>query len=121
MSMTKQFTAAGILKLEMMGKLQVEDSISNFLGPVPDEKSGITLHHLLTHTARLIDGLGGDYEALSRKGMLDAALRSELRWRPGSKYFYSNLGYSVLAAIIEKVSGMGYEELPVPSLGSPFE
>jgi CubicO group peptidase (beta-lactamase class C family) len=110
MSMTKQFTAAGILKLEMMGKLQVSDSISEFLGPVPDDKSDITLHHLLTHTAGLTDGLGGDYEAVSREEMLDAALRSELRSRPGSEYFYSNLGYSVLAAIIEKVSGMGYEE-----------
>jgi len=119
MSMTKQFTAAGILKLEMMGKLRVADSISKFLGPVPDEKSGITLHHLLTHTAGLIDGLGDDYEALSRKEMLDAALRSELRSRPGSEYFYSNLGYSVLAAIIEKVSEMGYEEFLAEYLLAP--
>src|SRR5918993_2147428 len=71
MSMTKQFTAAAILKLEMMGKLSVSDPISKFVGPVPDDKRAITLHHLLTHTAGLTEQLGGDYEALSRREMLD--------------------------------------------------
>ena len=57
MSMTKQFTAAAILKLEMMGKLRVTDPMSKFVGPVPDDKRAITLHHLLTHTAGLTDQL----------------------------------------------------------------
>ena len=110
MSMTKQFTAAAILKLEMMGELRVTDRIAAHLGLVPGDKRRITLHHLLTHTSGLTDSLGGDYEPLSREQMLAGALGSKLRSRPGHEYHYSNLGYSVLAAIVEKASGMGYEQ-----------
>ena len=118
-SITKQFTAAAILKLEMMGKLRVSDPISKFVGPVPDDKRAITVHHLLTHTSGLTDQLGGDYEALSRKDMLDGALESELRSAPGTEYSYSNLGYSILAAIVEKVSGRSYEEFLAAQLFAP--
>jgi CubicO group peptidase (beta-lactamase class C family) len=119
MSMTKQFTAAAILKLEMMGKLRVSDPISKFVGPVPDDKRAITVHHLLTHTAGLTEQLGGDYDVLSRKYMLDGALESELRSAPGTEYSYSNLGYSILAAIVEKVSGRSYEEFLAAQLFAP--
>src|ERR671910_1801667 len=119
MSMTKQFTAAAILKLEMMGKLSVSDPISKFVGPVPDDKRAITVHHLLTHTAGLTEQLGGDYEALSRKDMLDGALESELRSAPGTEYYYSNLGYSILAAIVEKASGTSYERFLASHLFEP--
>jgi CubicO group peptidase (beta-lactamase class C family) len=110
MSMTKQFTAAAILRLEMMGKLRVTDPIGRYVGPVPADKRDITVHQLLTHTSGLVDALGDDYEPLSREDMLSAALESRLRSHPGAEYHYSNVGYSVLAAIIEKVSGMGYEQ-----------
>jgi len=110
MSMTKQFTAAAILKLEMMGELRVTDPIAAHIGPVPEDKRAITLHQLLTHTSGLIDVLGGDYEPLSREELLAGAMRSDLRSRPGSEHHYSNVGYSVLAAIVEKASGVGYEE-----------
>ena len=119
MSMTKQFTAAAILKLEMMGELRVSDPMSKFVGPVPDDKRAITLHHLLTHTSGLTDQLGGDYEALSREEMLDGALESELRSVPGSEYSYSNLGYSILAAIVEKASGTSYERFLTSHLFEP--
>ena len=119
MSMTKQFTAAAILKLEMMGKLSVSDPMSEFLGPVPDDKRAITVHHLLTHTSGLTEGLGGDYVALSREEMLDGALESELRSAPGTEYSYSNLGYSILAAIVEKASGTSYERFLASHLFEP--
>ena len=112
MSMTKQFTAAAILKLEMMGKLAVTDPIGKHIGPVPADKRGITLHQLLTHTSGLVEALGGDYERQTRRAMLAAALASELQARPGAEYAYSNVGYSVLAAIVEQVSGVGYEAVP---------
>ena len=121
MSMTKQFTAAAILKLEMMGKLGVTDPIGRHIGPVPADKRGITLHQLLTHTSGLVGVLGGDYERQTRGSMLAAALESELQAAPGAEYAYSNVGYSVLAAIVEKVSGIGYEgflaEAPVRAGG----
>jgi CubicO group peptidase (beta-lactamase class C family) len=119
MSITKQFTAAAILKLEMMGELRVGDRIGKYVGPVPPDKREITLHHLLTHTAGLVDAVGGDYERLTRRGLLVAALDSRLLSRPGAEYRYSNVGYSVLAAIVETVSGMGYEEFLARHLFAP--
>jgi CubicO group peptidase (beta-lactamase class C family) len=119
MSMTKQFTAAAILKLEMMGELRVTDPIGRFIDRVPDDKRDITLHQLLTHTAGLVDSLGGDYQALSRKDMVAGALESKLRSPPGAEHHYSNLGYSLLAAIIETASGMGYEEFLAEHLFAP--
>lgn len=110
MSITKQFTAAAILKLQMKGKLDTGDPISKYIGPVPDDKREITVQQLLTHTSGLVEALGGDYERLSRRAMIDGALVSRLRASPGTRYRYSNLGYSLLAAIVEEASGVGYEE-----------
>lgn len=118
-SLTKQFTAAAILKLEMIGRLRVSDPIGEYLGPVPDDKRGITVHHLLTHTAGLIDSLGGDYRPLSREELVTGALESKLRSPPGARYRYSNLGYGLLAAIVEEASGVGYEEFLAEHLFTP--
>lgn len=119
MSITKQFTAAAIMKLEMMGRLRTTDRIGTILGPVPADKRGITLHHLLTHTAGLAEGLGDDYEPVSRDEMLAKALKSKLVSRPGEEFHYSNTGFSVLAAIVEKVSGTSYERFLAKYLFAP--
>ncbi|HEY8581755.1 MAG TPA: serine hydrolase domain-containing protein [Capillimicrobium sp.] len=118
-SITKQFTAAAILKLEMMGELEVTDRIGEHLGRVPRAKRRITLHQLLTHTSGLVEGLGDDYERQTRASVLSAALDSRLHARPGAEYAYSNVGYSVLAAIVERASGMGYEQFLARHLFAP--
>ena len=61
-SLTKQFTAAAVVKLEMLGRLDVHDPIGDWLGPVPPDKAAITVQQLLTHTSGLVDSLGGDYD-----------------------------------------------------------
>ena len=108
-SITKQFTAAAILKLESEGKLKVADPIGKYFEGVPEDKAGITLHHLLTHSAGMKDGFGDDYEEMPRDRLVQAALASQLLWPPGTRYQYSNAGYSLLATIVEKVSGQSYE------------
>ena len=109
-SITKQFTAAAILTLEMQGKLAVTDLASKHLGPVPDDKSTITLHHLLTHASGLeSDFSPTDYDPVGREEYVRRALASKLLFKPGEGYEYSNAGYSLLAAIVEKVSGQPYE------------
>jgi len=118
-SMTKQFTAAAIVKLEMLGKLDVHDPIGRYLGPVPPDKAGITVQQLLTHTAGLVDALGGDYEPLTRRQLVADALASPLRSAPGSAYHYSNVGYSLLAAIVQQAAGMGYERFLATHLFAP--
>jgi CubicO group peptidase (beta-lactamase class C family) len=118
-SITKQFTAAAILKLEEQGRLHVEDSIGRFFTDVPADKGGITLHHLLTHSSGLIGDLGGDYQVMPRDSLVRLALASELQWAPGTRFDYSNLGYSLLGAIVEIASGQPYERYLHESLFRP--
>ncbi len=109
-SITKQFTAAAILTLEMQGKLAVTDLASKYLDGVPADKSAITLHHLLTHSSGLeSDFSPSDYDPVGREEYVGRALQSTLLFAPGGGYEYSNAGYSLLAAIVEKVSGQPYE------------
>lgn len=110
-SVSKQFTAAGILLLKQDGKLQLSDPIRQWFPELPASDSDITVRHLLTHTSGLVD-----YEDLipsDRKTQLsDAdvlkliASQDRLYFAPGSDYSYSNGGYVLLGLIVEKVSGM---------------
>ena len=109
-SITKQFTASAILKLEMQGKLHVEDTVGKFFASAPEDKRGITLHQLLTHTAGLESDFAGDYDPVSRDEYVKRILASKLRSKPGEVFFYANSGYSLLGAIVEIVSGMPYEK-----------
>ncbi|HXB55666.1 MAG TPA: serine hydrolase domain-containing protein [Vicinamibacteria bacterium] len=108
-SITKQFTAAAILKLEMAGKLRVEDPLAKHLEGVPEDKAGVTLHHLLTHTSGLDHYYGKDDEYAPRDLAVRLFLRMPLITPSGAKYRYSNAGYSLLAAVVEKLSGKPYE------------
>ncbi|UCE24673.1 MAG: beta-lactamase family protein, partial [Candidatus Zixiibacteriota bacterium] len=109
-SITKQFTAVAVMKLEMMGKLKTGNAIAEYFDDVPEDKKEITLHHLLTHTSGLTGALGDDFEAVGRHEMMQRILESELEFSPGEDFGYSNCGYSMLAAIIEIVSETGYEQ-----------
>ncbi|HET9298331.1 MAG TPA: serine hydrolase domain-containing protein, partial [Candidatus Polarisedimenticolaceae bacterium] len=108
-SVTKQFTAAAILKLEQDGKLSVQDPITKFYPDAPVDKRAITLHQLLTHTAGLDSDFAGDYDAVDRDAYVGRILASKLRSTPGTTHHYANSGYSLLAAVVEKAAGMPYE------------
>ena len=109
-SVSKQFTAAAIMKLEMMGKLTTDDKISDYFENVPKDKSEIKIHNLLTHTSGLTGALADDFDRISKEEYLKQALNSKLEFNPGDNFNYSNVGYSLLAMIIEKQSGISYEE-----------
>jgi CubicO group peptidase (beta-lactamase class C family) len=109
-SVTKQFTGAAIVKLEMMGKLKTSDPISKYLPGVPADKQAITIHHLLTHTAGFSGDMGGsDEEPIERDALVARVLAEPLIAPPGTEFEYSNEGYALAGAIIERVSGQGYE------------
>ena len=109
-SVTKQFTGAAIVKLEMQGKLKTSDPIGKYLPGVPSDKAPITIHHLLTHTAGFAGDLGGGDEVpIERDVLVAKVLAAPLVSKPGERFEYSNEGYSLAGAIVERVSGQGYE------------
>ncbi len=110
-SLTKQFTATAILKLQEEGKLLINDSISKFLEEVPKDKQNITIHQLLTHSSGVIGnlGYGVDFIPISKGEFLREFYNSPLDFEPGKQYSYSNVGYSILAIIIEKITQVDYE------------
>jgi CubicO group peptidase (beta-lactamase class C family) len=118
-SITKQFTGAAILKLEMMGKLKVPDRITKYFHDVPADKRDITLHHLLTHSAGFRGGLGFDYAEIGRDAYISLAMETDLNRPPGVEYEYSNVGFSLLAAIVEQVSGQSYDAFTREHLFEP--
>ncbi|TQV70909.1 serine hydrolase [Aliikangiella marina] len=109
-SVTKQFTATAILKLEEMGKLTVSDPIKLYFHDLPRDKQKITIHQLLTHASGLVGGIGkGDFDHIPTDTYFTRLFSTQLLHPPGSKHYYSNAGYSVLARIIELVSDQEYE------------
>ena len=78
-SISKQFTAAAIMKLAELGKLSPQDPITRFFDDVPEDKRSTTLHHLLTHSAGLAGALGSDKDvSQDAEEYLAMALASEL-------------------------------------------
>lgn len=106
-SISKSFVATGILQLVEQGKLSLDDDVSELMGlrvrnPKYPEHA-ITVRMLLSHTSSLSDSNG--YFTL--ESLNDRAWNS---YEPGSKYQYCNLGYNTLGAIIEKVSGVRFDQ-----------
>jgi len=117
-SVTKNFTAAAILKLREAGLLQMNTKLKTLLSNVPADKASITIEQLLSHTS----GLGTTYAA---DGETDRALAETkllaqpLKFDPGTDFKYSDDGYVLLAAIIEETSGRSYEAFLATELFKP--
>lgn len=111
-SITKQFTAAGILLLAQEGKLSVDDKISRHLKHTPEAWAGITIRHLLTHGSGIKNYTGLPGFELTRhltQEQFIAALRDRpLDFAPGESFSYCNSGFNLLGYIIENVSGTNY-------------
>ncbi len=118
-SNTKQFTAAAILKLVELGKLSLDDPLSKYFSELPSEKTGITIHQLLTHSAGFSESIGRDFDEISQEEFFKQLFLSELLFEPGTMYSYSNTGYSILGRIIELASGLSYESFLSEYLFAP--
>lgn len=119
-SNTKDFTTVAVLQLQERGRLALDDSIPKYFPNVPADKRGITIRELLSHRAGFEQHLGGDWEAVSREQEITRALGSRLLFAPGTDRSYSNIGYSLLAAIIEQVSGVSYDEYVRDNILNPL-
>lgn len=118
-SVSKQFTAAAIMKLREQGKLQPTDLISKYIPDVPADKRDITIHHLLTNTAGFKRHSGRDEEKLSKADFIRTVMKLPLVYKVGEKYHYSNIGFGLLAYIVEQVSGSDFETFLYNNLFKP--
>ena len=112
-SMEKQFIATAILALEDEGRLRTSDTLPSFFQNVPPDKRAITLGQLLSHTSGLgfygWDPVRRDWLVQGRDQVVQGILESGLAHQPGSHFDYQNANYLLLAAIVERVSGVTWE------------
>ena len=114
-SITKQFTSVAILMLLEQGKLSLQDPLSKYIADYP-RGNEITLHHLLNHTSGIMNYTKlPEFRTKTRLDMTPEEIISSfknlpLEFNPNEKHEYSNSGYVLLGYIIEKISGMSYED-----------
>lgn len=139
-SITKQFTGMAIMMLKEKGLLNYDDNINKYLPEV--EQQGVTIRHLLHHTSGLdFNGrpnhAGRIFRDMSKNAVKDGKIKiidknallkvySKKIPQPdftpaGSKFMYSNGGYTLLGAIIERVSGMPYWEFLQKNIFEPLQ
>ncbi len=109
-SITKPFTAIGVVKCQELGLLDYKDTLGKFFPEVPDDKKDITIEQLLTHSSGFVDAIGDDYDEISKEMYLTQSFDTQLLFSPGERYEYSNVGFSILGIIIETVSNKSYEK-----------
>lgn len=116
-SITKQFTAAAIMMLVEEDKVSLDDEITKFLPDYPTQGATITVAHLLNHTSgiRSYTNMPGWMEEkivenLELEELIDGFKNEPMEFQPGERFKYNNSGYVLLGAIIEKASGMSYED-----------
>lgn len=125
-SITKQFTAVAILMLAEQGKLSLQDEITKFLPDYPTQGKTITVEHLLTHTSgiksytSMPEWLPLWRKDFSVKELVDLFKNQPMEFAPGERWNYNNSGYVLLGAIIEKASGLTYEEFLQKNIFGPL-
>jgi D-alanyl-D-alanine carboxypeptidase len=116
-SMNKMLTAVAVLQLVQTGKVRLDATLDTYLPDYPnaDLASSVTIHHLLTHTGGTGDIFGPQFSA-NRLQLRDTEDYIELygtralQFAPGAQWAYSNYGFMLLGAVIERVSGKSYDE-----------
>jgi CubicO group peptidase (beta-lactamase class C family) len=112
-SVSKQFAAATIVLLAAQGKITLDDDVRRYVPELPDYGSTITIRHLIHHTSGLRDyltlmnlaGMRLD-DVHPNQTVLDLVVRQRtLNFEPGTEHLYSNTGYFLIAAIVERVTG----------------
>ena len=128
-SMSKQFTAASILLLAQQGKLSLDDDVHKYIPELPDFGERITLRHLMHHTSGLRDqwsllGLAGwrySKDLITDDDVMSVLVHQKaLNFKPGEKYMYSNTGFTLLALVVKKVSGMSLREFTTKNIFEPL-
>ena len=124
-SLTKQYTAALVLKLSEGGQLSIDDEITDYLPDYPVEGRKVTIHHLLAHTSGL-PNYGSLPEVrhrphnLSPQEIAEKVKNLPIQFEPGERCVYNNFGYHLLGLIVEKVTGTPYRTCVKEYLAEPL-
>jgi CubicO group peptidase (beta-lactamase class C family) len=127
-SISKQFTAMGIVLLEEQNKLSFDDNIRKYIPELPNFSEIITIRHLLHHTSGLRDLHGLLGLAGWRSGDLETnddvykiiKNQKELNFKPNEEFLYSNTGYILLAKIIENISQLKFDQWMKQNIFQPL-
>ncbi|OGX91014.1 hypothetical protein BEN49_21405 [Hymenobacter coccineus] len=127
-SLAKQFTAFSIALLADKKLLSLNDDVHQYIPELPDYGEKITLLHLITHTSGLKDqwdllNLAGwkPEDVITNKNVLDLILKQqELNFAPGEKFQYCNSGYTLLALVVERVTGKPFATWTQENLFGPL-
>jgi len=125
-SVTKEFTAACILKLVEEGRLSLDDPVSKLLPDFPTGGRRVTVEQLLTHTSGLrsytdMPSWAGHRREDWTLSELEAFFRGEpFDFEPGTRWHYDNSGYVLLGAILEKVAGKPYADVVAETIFRPL-
>jgi len=127
-SVSKQFTVFSVLLLAESGQLSLDDDIRDYVREVPDFGHTITLRQLIHHTS----GLRDQWDLLIMAGwrlgdvitqeqiLRMISWQKELNFPPGEQYMYCNTGYTLLAEVVEKVSGQSFPEFTRDNIFYPL-
>lgn len=125
-SVTKQFTAVAIMLLNERGLVDLDAPVKTYLPDAPAAWDGVTVRHLLTHTAGVpnftdFDDYGASKTLPATMDSLIGRFRDRpLDFQPGEGWSYSNSGYILLTAIVEKASGRSYADFVAETLFQPL-
>jgi len=126
-SVSKQFTATGIMLLEAEGKLKVDAPLKTYLPDCPKAWCDVTIHQLLSHTSGVPENLrpalfkGLWPQVVDLDHLLDIVKDRPLDFKPGEKWSYSNTGYVLLGMVIEKTSGKPYGDFLKERIFEPLD
>ena len=125
-SMNKMLTAVAVLQLVQAGKVRLDAPLATYLTDYPnvDLASKVTLHHLLTHTGGTGDIFGPQFTAnrlqlRNTEDYLELYGTRALQFAPGAQWAYSNYGFMLLGAVIERVSEMSYDQYVATHILAP--
>ena len=127
-SVSKQFTAFAIAMLADQGLISLDDDIHQYVPALPDYGKAITIRHLVHHTSGLRDefdllAMAGYHmdDVITKAAILDLAYRQQsLNFMPGREHLYSNTGYTLMAEIVERVTGQSFRAWTTEHLFEPL-
>jgi len=127
-SVSKQFTAFAVAMLADQGLLSLDDDVRQYVPEMPDYGKPITIRHLIHHTSGLRDefdllAMAGYHmdDVITKEAILELAYRQQaLNFSPGAEHLYSNTGYTLLAEIVERVTGQSFRAWTTEHLFEPL-